>query len=163
MPKLNHHNLRWLILSVVVIVIDQASKFIIQKNVALYDVISLLPFLEITHVLNKGAAFSMLSNAGGWQAWFLGGLAAAVSLGIIIWLAKSPRTHAWQGAALAFILGGAVGNLIDRIRFGYVVDFIQLHWQHAWYFAAFNIADSSITIGAVMLIIDAVFKSKRGS
>jgi signal peptidase II len=110
---------------------------------------------------NVGAAFSFLASASGWQRWVFIGLACVVSIGIIIWLLKLPRgSHALLTAGLALVLGGALGNVIDRIRLGYVIDFIHFHWDRA-YFPAFNVADSAITVGAACLLLDALFDAKR--
>lgn len=113
------------------------------------------PLFNLTLLHNRGAAFSLLSEAGGWQHWLLGGIALAVSVAIVVALRRLPRTALWQGFGLALVLGGAVGNLGDRLRLGYVVDFIQVHYQDL-YWPAFNIADSAITVGAALLILDAL-------
>ena len=110
---------------------------------------------------NVGAAFSFLASASGWQRWLFIGLAVVVSVGITVWLIRLPRsTHPVLAAGLALVLGGAVGNVIDRIRLGYVVDFIHFHWERA-YFPAFNVADSAITVGAACLLLDALLEAKR--
>lgn len=147
--------LRWLWLSALVIVLDQITKQVVSAKLALYDVIPVLPVLNITLAHNRGAAFSFLHDAGGWQRWFFTVVAIAVSIFILAWMRRAPRGDHWLVAALAFVLGGAIGNVIDRIRFGYVVDFIQVHWRDEWYYPAFNVADSAITIGAIMLLWDA--------
>ena len=107
---------------------------------------------------NHGAAFSFLSDAGGWQRYFFSGLAAAVSIGLVIWLARLSPEKRWEPIALALVLGGAVGNLYDRVTLGYVVDFIVVHYQ-GYYWPAFNLADSAISAGAIMLLIDAFMNS----
>lgn len=149
-PKPNA--LVWLLLSALVIVIDQATKALVRAHLAPY-----LPHEVIPHVLNwtlafnRGAAFSFLAGSSGWQAWLFGGLAVAVSIGLAVWLARLPRGD-WRNALpIALIIGGALGNLIDRLLHGQVTDFIQVYW-HAWSFPAFNVADSAITVGAVILI-----------
>ena len=110
---------------------------------------------------NVGAAFSFLATASGWQRWLFIGLAVGVSIAIVVWLWRLPRgTHRLLSAGLALVLGGALGNVIDRIRLGHVIDFIHFHWDRA-YFPAFNVADSAITVGAACLLLDALFDSRR--
>ena len=150
--KTTHGAWPWLWLSVVVIVLDQASKYLVSSHLAVYDSIRLLPVFNLTLYHNTGAAWSFLAGASGWQRWFFILLALAVSVAIIVWLRYLPRQqHRWRAPALALVLGGALGNVIDRLWHGYVIDFIQLHYQ-GWYYPAFNLADSAITIGAAMLI-----------
>jgi len=153
------HPAAWLWLSLVVIVLDQATKFLVTRFFELYERVEVLPVLDFTLLHNTGAAFSLLADAPGWQRWFFIGLAGAVSVLLVVWIWRTPRGEKLLPLALALILGGAVGNVIDRIVHGYVVDFIHAHWGDA-YFPAFNIADSAITIGAVLLILDA-FREKR--
>jgi len=153
------HPAAWLWLSLVVIVLDQATKFLVTRFLDLYERVEVLPVLDFTLLHNTGAAFSMLAGASGWQRWFFIGLAAVVSVVLTVWIWRIPRGEKLLPLALALILGGAIGNVIDRIWHGYVVDFIHAHWGDA-YFPAFNIADSAITIGAVLLILDA-FREKR--
>jgi signal peptidase II len=151
----------WLLLSVLVILADQVSKAFIAGHYLEFEFTRLLPVLDITCMHNVGAAFSFLASASGWQRWLFIGLAGVVSVGITFWLVKLPRgTHALLAAGLALVLGGALGNVIDRIRLGYVIDFIHFHWERA-YFPAFNVADSAITIGAACLLLDALFEAKR--
>lgn len=150
--------LKWLWLTLLVIVLDQVTKALASAHLALYDPVALVPMLNLTLMHNTGAAFSLLSEAGGWQRWFFVVLAVAVSAGIAWWLVRLEPAHRWLAAALALILGGALGNLWDRVLYGYVVDFIDVYYG-AWHFPAFNVADSAITVGAAMLIID----SLRGS
>ncbi len=151
----------WLLLSALVIVADQISKVYISRHFLEFEFIRILPVLDITCMHNVGAAFSFLASASGWQRWVFIGLALVVSIGIIIWLLKLPRgSHALLTAGLALVLGGALGNVIDRIRIGYVIDFIHFHWDRA-YFPTFNVADSAITIGAACLLLDALFDAKR--
>jgi signal peptidase II len=151
----------WLLLSVLVVLADQASKYYITQNFGEFEHITLLPVLDITHMHNVGAAFSFLASASGWQRWVFIGLAGVVSVGIIVWLLRlRERAHGLLACGLALVLGGALGNVIDRIRLGYVVDFIHFHWDRA-YFPAFNVADSAITVGAACLLLDALFEGKR--
>ena len=151
----------WLLLSAVVVLADQLSKAYIARHYLEFEFTRILPILDITCMHNVGAAFSFLASASGWQRWMFIGLAAVVSVGIIVWLIRLPRgTHPLLAAGLALVLGGALGNLIDRIHLGYVVDFIHFHWERA-YFPAFNVADSAITIGAACLLLDALLEAKR--
>jgi signal peptidase II len=151
----------WLLLSALVVLADQLSKAYIAGHYLEFEFIRILPILDITCMHNVGAAFSFLASASGWQRWVFIGLAVTVSIGITIWLIKLPRsTHGLLAAGLALVLGGALGNVIDRIRLGYVIDFIHFHWDRA-YFPAFNVADSAITVGAACLLLDALFETKR--
>jgi signal peptidase II len=118
--------------------------------------------LDLTLLHNRGAAFSFLSDAGGWQRWFFAAIALGVSGWIAWWLRTLPAGKAWLATALSLILGGAIGNLIDRMLLGYVVDFISAHWGRH-YFPAFNVADSAITVGAVMMVIDTLFLEREAS
>jgi signal peptidase II len=153
------HPAAWLWLSAVVIVLDQATKFLVTRFLALYERVEVLPVLDFTLLHNTGAAFSLLAGASGWQRWFFIGLACVVSAVLVVWIWRTPRGEKLLPLALSLILGGAIGNVIDRVLHGYVVDFIHAHWGGA-YFPAFNIADSAITVGAALLILDA-FREKR--
>jgi signal peptidase II len=147
-------SLIYLWLSLAVIVLDQITKQLIVHSMALYQSITLLPVLELTYLHNPGAAFSFLAGQNGWQRWFFTALAVIVSLVLVNWLRRLERTARLLSSAVALILGGAVGNLIDRLRLGQVIDFINTHWgEH--YFPAFNVADSAICIGAGLLLLDA--------
>lgn len=143
----------WLVLAVAVILLDQLTKTMILRSFAYGDSQTVTTWFNIVRAHNTGAAFSFLAAASGWQRWMFTviGLAAAV---FIVWLLKRHGGQKLFSFALAMILGGAVGNVIDRLMHGYVVDFIQVHWQNAWYFPAFNLADSAITLGAACLILD---------
>ena len=146
----------WLWLSLVVVLADQASKWWIVQRFELFQRVELLPVLGITRLHNTGAAFSILADAGGWQRWFFVGLAVLVSLVIMLWLRRLPRRgQSMLAAALALIIGGALGNVVDRVLHSYVVDFISLHYQE-WYFPAFNVADSALTVGAVLMVLDSL-------
>jgi signal peptidase II len=158
----------WLLLSAVVVLADQVSKTYIARHFLEFEFTRILPVLDITRMHNVGAAFSFLASASGWQRWVFISLAVAVSIGITVWLLRLPRgTHALLAAGLALVLGGALGNLIDRIRLGYVIDFIHFHWDRTYffpeynYFPAFNVADSAITVGAAFLLLDALLGAKR--
>ena len=151
----------WLLLSACVVLADQVSKAYITRHFMEFEFTRILAVLDVTCMHNVGAAFSFLASASGWQRWLFIGLAGVVSIGIIVWLIRLPRgTHGLLAAGLALVLGGALGNVIDRIRLGYVIDFIHFHWDRA-YFPAFNVADSAITVGAACLLLDALFESKR--
>ena len=148
-------------ISALIVGLDQLTKMAIIKWVPLYDKIPLNSFINITHQRNQGAAFSFLADAGGWQRWFFAILAGAVSCGIVVWLIQLRKERQFVlTAGLILILGGAVGNLIDRIRLGYVIDFFQVLIA-GWPFPSFNVADSAITAGAALIIIDALFFSGK--
>jgi signal peptidase II len=151
----------WLVLSAVVVMADQLSKSYIAQHFGEFEFITVLPILEITRMHNVGAAFSFLASASGWQRWVFIGLAGVVSLGIVVWLLRLRRgAHSLLACGLALVLGGALGNVIDRIRLGHVIDFIHFHWDRA-YFPAFNVADSAITVGAACLLLDALLEGRR--
>jgi signal peptidase II len=151
----------WLLLSALIVIADQLSKEYITRHFGEFEFTSVLPILDITRMHNVGAAFSFLASASGWQRWLFIGLAVSVSVAIVVWLYRLPRgKHSLLAAGLALVLGGAVGNVIDRIRLGHVIDFIHFHWDRA-YFPAFNVADSAITVGAACLLLDALFDSRR--
>lgn len=154
-------SIAWLWLSLIVIAADQLTKWLIVQNFDVYDSIRINEFLNIARHHNTGAAFSFLSDQGGWQRWLFVGLASVVSVAIVIWLRKLPRRgYRWLAFALALILGGAIGNVMDRVHFHYVIDFIQVHWKDA-YFPTFNVADIAISIGAFVLILDSFFGSGK--
>ncbi|MBI1195110.1 MAG: lipoprotein signal peptidase [Gammaproteobacteria bacterium] len=143
--------LRWLWLSVVVIVLDQWTKGLAVEGLRLFHPVPVAPFFNLTLMHNEGAAFSFLDDASGWQRWMFAAIAVVISVGIVIWLRRMPETERLRPAALALILGGALGNLYDRLTLGYVIDFIDWYYQ-GWHWPAFNIADSAITVGAVIYI-----------
>lgn len=151
----------WVALALLVVMVDQVTKWAIIEWVSLYEKIPLNSFINLTHQHNTGAAFSFLAGAGGWQRWFFVGLAATISCVIAVWLwrIRSER-QVLLAAGLTLVLGGAIGNLIDRITLGYVTDFIQV-WFGNWAFPSFNVADAGISVGAGLLIIDALFVSGR--
>jgi len=142
----------WLAIALAVILIDQLTKAVVSHSFALGETHTINRVLDIVHAHNTGAAFSFLANASGWQRWFFIGL-GAVAAAFIVWLLKRHGGQRLFGWALALILGGAVGNVVDRIWHGYVVDFVQVHW-HGSYFPSFNVADSAISIGAALLVVD---------
>ena len=153
--------LRWLTVAAVVVALDQWTKWLIIENFAEFESVVLLPVLEFMRLHNEGAAFSFLAGASGWQRWLFIVIALAVS-GFITWWLTTIDTRKEQILALglALVLGGALGNLLDRVMLGYVVDFVLVHYG-GWSFPAFNVADSSIFCGAVLVIFDGVFLEKR--
>jgi signal peptidase II len=160
MPK-GYGRLGWLWLTVLVFVVDQASKWFFETELSLYQRIVVIPDLfSWTLAYNTGAAFSFLADSSGWQRWLFALIAIGVSVVLVVWLKRLKPGETWLAIALALVLGGALGNLYDRIVLGHVVDFILVHWQDRWRFPAFNVADSAITVGAIMLALD-MFKSKK--
>ena len=152
--------LRWTWISALVIVLDLATKWLASSYLVLHEPVAIMPMFNLTLMHNTGAAFSFLSSAAGWQRWFFSIIALVVSIGIVVWMRRLPAQERWSAIALALILGGALGNLWDRVTLGYVVDFIQIYYEQ-WAWPAFNIADSAISIGAVMLVIDALRAHRR--
>lgn len=152
--------LKWIWLAVVVVILDQLTKYVASSSLVLHQPIAVMPMFNWTLMHNPGAAFSFLANESGWQRWFFAVIAVVVSVVIFLWINKLEQHERWQAIALALILGGAVGNVIDRIWLGYVVDFIQVYYQQ-WYWPAFNIADSAICIGVVMIIIDSICEYRK--
>ncbi|ANB01601.1 signal peptidase II [Ectothiorhodospira sp. BSL-9] len=152
--------LKWLWLSFGVIVLDQITKRIAEYQLVQFAPMEILPFLNLALVYNQGAAFSFLSDAGGWQRWFLTALALLVSAVIIWWLHRLQRGETGTAISLALILGGAIGNVIDRVLHGHVIDFIDVHYA-GYHWPTFNIADSAITVGAVILIATSFLPASR--
>jgi signal peptidase II len=153
--------IRWLWISLLVIVVDQVSKLWIERSMTLGESFAVLPVLDIVRAHNSGAAFSFLADAGGWQRWAFSLLAVGVSIALVFWLRRlALAAHSLLASGLVLILGGAIGNVIDRIEHGYVVDFVHAHWGAA-YFAAFNVADAAISIGAALVILDALLEGRR--
>ncbi len=152
-------SLIYLWLSAAVVAADQLSKAAIEHGLRLYQTIEVLPVLQITRLYNTGAAFSFLADAAGWQRWLFTALALLVSAVLLLWLRRIDRGSPLLASAVALILGGAIGNVIDRFRLGQVIDFVHAHWgEH--YFPAFNVADSAITIGAALLLLDAWLEAR---
>ena len=145
--------LKWLWLSLLVVILDQASKLAIAGSMQLYQSIQIMPYFNLTYVHNTGAAFSFLSEAGGWQRWFFAGLALVISGVIAVWLARLKQHETLLAVALSLVLGGAIGNLIDRLAYGYVIDFLDVYYQ-TWHWPAFNIADSAITLGVMLMLAE---------
>ncbi len=147
---------KWFGLSVVVILLDQITKYLAETNLVYAQPLPVLPSFNLTLLYNPGAAFSFLSDAGGWQRWFFVTISLLASIFLVYWLRKLRPEQRMLALALSLVLGGAVGNLIDRLLLGHVIDFIQVYYQ-SFYWPAFNIADSAITVGAVLLVWDALF------
>lgn len=156
--------MKWLWLTALAVVLDQLTKNLAEMQLALHQPVAVFPGFNLTLMYNKGAAFSFLHDAGGWQRWFFVSLSAVISIGLLVWLKKTTQGSAPPNkllqAAISLVLGGAVGNLIDRALYGQVTDFIQVYYAQ-YYFPAFNIADSAITLGAGLLILDMFLESKR--
>lgn len=146
--------LRFLWITVLFLVLDQVTKQWVMATMELYQSIPIMPFFNLTYVHNPGAAFSFLADAGGWQRYFFTILAIVVSIVLVVWLAKTPKTDKRISVAFCLILGGAIGNVVDRMLFGYVIDFLDFYYQ-SYHWPAFNIADSAIFVGAGLLILDA--------
>lgn len=154
-------HLPWLLLSVLILIVDRVSKDFFEGSLSMYQQIVVIPdYFSWTLAYNTGAAFSFLADADGWQRWFFAAIAIVVSVVLVIWLKRLKRHETLLAVALAMVLGGALGNLYDRVVLGHVVDFILVHWQNRWYFPAFNLADTFITIGAILLALD-MFKSDK--
>ena len=151
----------WLWVALAVVLLDQWTKYLVVDNLDEFQEIVLLPVLDLMRLHNEGAAFSFLGDASGWQRWLFTALGIAVSAGILVWLRRLPPSGAHLLAAgLSLVLGGALGNVIDRVLWGHVIDFIRVHYEQ-WYFPAFNVADSAITVGAVLLILDNLLDYRR--
>lgn len=146
----------WLLLSFLVVIIDQLSKYWVIMHCQPDEPVKILPFLNFTLAYNRGAAFSFLTNADGWQVWFFSVIAIVISIAIYVWLTHLNEEEKLLSCGLSLVLGGAVGNLIDRIVHGVVTDFIDFH-IHNWHYATFNLADSAVFIGAVLIGIDMIF------
>ena len=149
----------WLALALLILLVDQLSKWLIIGQFNLGDSRSITGFFNLVRAHNPGAAFSFLAQAGGWQRWLFTGLGIGASL-LMIWMLRSHPGQKLFGFAIACILGGAIGNVIDRLVHGYVVDFLDFHWA-GWHFPAFNAADSAITLGAVCLLLDELLRVRR--
>lgn len=160
MKDIELRNLKWLVLSLAVLVLDLWSKAIASSHLMLWESYPVMPSFSFTLAHNYGAAFSFLHDAGGWQRWAFAGIAILVSVILVGWLLKLPKNARFLATGLALLLGGAIGNLHDRMLHGYVVDFIHVYYG-TWHFPAFNIADCGITVGTAMLIIDMLVFEKR--
>jgi signal peptidase II len=151
---------RWYLLALLVVALDQFTKGLASSELVYGRPVEVFFWFNLTLQHNTGAAFSFLSDAGGWQRWFFTVIAVVISAALVVWLAMAERSQWLLALSLALILGGALGNLWDRLTLGYVVDFISVHYG-GWYFPAFNIADSAITVGAGCMLLDS-FLAARG-
>jgi len=145
--------LRWLWLTLLCLLVDQVTKHWVAGTFDYKETLVVFPFFNLFYIHNTGAAFSFLADQGGWQRWFFTAIASIASIVFLVWMAKTPKQQRLLSIAFALILSGAVGNLIDRALFGYVIDFLDFHWA-GYHFAAFNIADSVIFIGAALMIFE---------
>ncbi len=145
--------LKWLWLSLVSLILDQWSKIAVADSMHLYESINLLPGFNLTYVHNTGAAFSFLSEAGGWQRWFFAAMAFIISIVLVVWLKRLKKHETLLAVALALVLGGAIGNLIDRLLYGYVIDFLDVYYE-TFHWPAFNIADSAISLGVFLMLLE---------
>lgn len=152
--------MKWLWLSVVVVILDQCTKLLADSMLALHEAVPVIPFFAIRLAYNTGAAFSFLADADGWQRWFFVVLALGIVILLVNWLRRLEPGDRLNAVALSLILGGAVGNLIDRLVYGHVIDFIDFYIGD-WHWPTFNIADSAITVGAALLILDAILQMKK--
>ena len=150
---------RWYLLACLIVVIDQLTKYWVSSVFSYGETLELLPVLNLTLVHNLGAAFSFLSDAGGWQRWFFAIVSSVVSIVLVVWLYRLSARQTLLATALALVLGGAVGNLWDRVILGYVIDFVDVHYQQ-YHWPAFNIADAAITLGAILLIMESFLSPK---
>ncbi len=162
MPDIKNNWRHWLWITLLVIVLDQATKIAAEQYLVFHQPVPLMPLFNFTLVYNEGAAFSFLSDAGGWQRWFFILLSLSISVVLVFWLRKLKPQQKLQTVSIALILGGAIGNLIDRSLYGHVIDFIDVYYDiHHW--PAFNIADSAIFVGALLLIIDSFKNHEQNS
>lgn len=161
MQAFNLKQLKWMWLAVLVLTLDYITKQMAEHFLNFAQPVYVLPVFDLTLLYNKGAAFSFLAAESGWQRWLFALIAIGVSVVLLGWLLRLKTSERWLSVALTLIIGGALGNLHDRLLYGHVIDFLHVHWdQH--YFPAFNIADSAITIGAIMLAIDSLFAARKG-
>ena len=144
----------WLVLSLLLFAVDYMTKAVVVANMKLYESIEILPIFNFTYMQNYGAAFSFLSDAGGWQRWFFSSIAVVISVLLTYWLKKLPAKNWVLCGAYSMVIGGAIGNLVDRLVHGYVVDFLHFYYQD-WHYPAFNVADIAIVCGAGLLLLDA--------
>jgi signal peptidase II len=151
--------LRWLWLTLLMLVADQLTKYWVVSHFTLYESVAVMPFFNFTYMQNTGAAFSFLADAGGWQRWFFTAIAIIVTTVLLVWMKKTPREQKLLPIAFALVISGALGNVIDRLQFGYVVDFLDFYLG-SYHWPAFNIADAAIFIGAALILYDG-FTSKE--
>ena len=165
LPINGNKAMMWYGIAVLAMIIDQLTKLYFEHNYQLYQTTAIIePIFNFTLAHNYGAAFSFLADKGGWQKWLFSGLALAVSFGIMAYLRKIPQQAKLLALGLSLVMAGALGNLIDRVRLGYVIDFLHVHYDNAWHFPIFNIADVAINIGVALILIDAfLLESKRNT
>ncbi len=159
---MRNNTLIWLWISVIIIILDQSSKLWITQIISLHQSIPILPSFNFTLLHNEGAAFSFLAQAGGWQRWFFIILTTVITTILLVWLYNLERQQRLVMFSLTLIIGGALGNLIDRVLYGYVIDFIDIYYQQ-WHWPTFNIADSAISIGVTLLLFDTIRQSSHNS
>ena len=151
---------RWLWLSAIVVILDQWTKQVVEENFVLYEVLPVTDFFNLTLVYNTGAAFSFLADAGGWQRWFFLGVAVVICTYLVFWLMKLEKHQRLLPFAIAMIVGGASGNVIDRFLYGHVVDFLDFYIAD-WHWPAFNLADSAIVLGVILFLWDGLFSKNE--
>lgn len=156
-------NIRWLWISLFIIALDQWTKHLAVSHLLLGQPYEVTPFFNLSLAFNPGGAFSLLASQSNWARWALASISIIVSFFVLLWIIYLPKGRYWLATSLSFILGGAIGNLYDRLHHGVVVDFLQLHYKDIYYYPTFNIADSFVVTGAIMLIIHTLFLSKRGA
>ena len=156
---MNWHKAPWFLLALGVLLLDQGTKWLAETHLYLHQPVELLPLFQLTLVYNEGAAFSFLADAGGWQRWAFSIFAILLTIVLSVWLLRLPRGERLSAFALSLVIGGALGNLVDRLRTGRVVDFLDLHWQ-GWHWPAFNLADSAITLGVALLFLTSLRENK---
>ena len=152
--------MKWLWVSVVVLLVDQCTKLLADAMLTLHQQVAVVPFIALYKAYNPGAAFSFLSDASGWQRWFFVVLAVIVIGVLLVWLRRLSARETGTSLALSLILGGAAGNLIDRLVYGYVIDFIDVYYG-SWHWPAFNVADAAISVGAFLLLLDALLGNRE--
>ena len=153
---------RWLWLSLLVVVADQVTKAWVSGALRPYELVPVIDgFFNLTLAFNTGAAFSFLAQGGGWQRWLLSGLAVVVAIVLVVWLTRLDRSERWTAASLSLVIGGAVGNLLDRLRLGHMVDFLDFYLGN-WHWPAFNVADSAITVGVAILLLASFRRPAEG-
>ena len=158
---MHYKNLIWLMLSFLIILLDQASKYYAAHYLSFAQAVIIIPnYFNLFLMHNTGASFSFLAQMSGWQRWFLSIVAIIISLGLIKWLLSLPQNQYWMASALSLVIGGAIGNLIDRLQLAYVVDFIQVYYKN-YYFPTFNIADSAVVIGVCMIAYVSFFQGSQ--
>lgn len=162
MQAFNLKQLKWLWVAVLAFALDYLTKQMAEHFLNFAQPVYILPVFDLTLLYNKGAAFSFLAAESGWQRWLFALIAIGVSTVLLGWLLRLQTSERWLSVALTLIIGGALGNLHDRLLYGHVIDFLHVHWD-SHYFPAFNIADSAITIGAIMLAIDSLLAARKGN